>query len=497
MLVSSYWRCVAKLIPSSQVEIQIELEELAEDENIEDNDIFELDPLDVVVGEEGVSLLSDNEDPDEDEDDGDNFSDLSSDFGDMDDHGGHLEVPTNIKHIQDMVNKLDAIMTLIFEHFQRTYEAVSDSNSSVNSRPLSPPLQLLPLPPLSLSTPSLSNPHSHFVLVDPSSTSLTSAPPPVPIPKSETTWAPVPHTEQYLRIQFQALLSIFDRIILRTFKSRYTQFLIFWYSSLDPEFADIFQGMLVDRALLGRAGPQHYGESTTTEDGDKSTTSNAYMITPELTRAVAASYLGSFVSRATFVDREGTRRVVGVLCEFLNAHLESVEQALRAACATSGVDGVLSAQGQHTVFYAVAQAVFLIFCFRWRDLVDDDMGDDGDGPKLYLNSNGIAGRMRKPISSNKDKWMPELGVLKRVVGSVLNPLKVNIILLLSECLLILLKKLLLGLFNKCSYAIRTGGTCDRFYLLLYNPRDKQTRRIWVYHVERRTCSRYPSPPPAI
>ena len=189
--------------------------------------------------------------------------------------------------------------------------------------------------------------------------------------------------------------------------------------------------MLVDRALLGGGtDPQHNGGSTTAE-GDKSATVNAYMVTPELTRAAAASYIGSFVSRATFVDREGARRVVGVLCEFLNAHLESVEQALRAGWATSAVDGAfLTTPGQYTVFYAVTQAVFLIFCFRWRDLMDEDMGDDDDQLRLYLDSNGmLTGRTRKPISSNKGKWIPELDILKRVVVSVLNPLKVNIFIL--------------------------------------------------------------------
>ena len=407
---------------SSQVEIQIELDELDEDESIEEHDIFELDPFDVVVGQEGHSL-SDNEDSDGD---GDNFSDLSSDFGDMDDDGVQIEVSTNVKRIQDMVNKLDSILTLIFQYFQRTYEAASASNLSVNSRPLSP-LELLPLPPLSLSTPSLGSPRIPIMSFESSSTPLTpTASATDPTPRfQQTTRALLPHTEQYLRVQFQALLSIFDRIILRTFKSRYTQFLIFWYSSLEPEFADIFQGMLVDRALLGGADPRHYGGSTTTENGDGSAMANAHMIAPELTRAAAASYIGSFVSRATFVDRESARCVVSVLCEFLNAHLESVEQALKAGWPSSGVAGALSAPGQHTIFYAVAQAVFLIFCFRWRDLVDDDIGDEDDEPRLYLDSNGIGGRLRKPISSSKDKWMPELGILKRVVVSVLNPLKVN------------------------------------------------------------------------
>ena len=420
MLVPSWWCYVTKLISSFQVEIQIELEELEEDESLEDHDIFELDPFDVVVGQEGDS--SDNEDSDEDGDE-DNFSDLSSDFGDVDDH---VEVPTNVKHIQDMVNKLDAILTLLFEHFQKMYEAVSASSSSISSRSLSP-LELPPLPSLSPSTSSLSNSNTPFASFNPSSTTLTLTPPAIisisTSHSQQSTRAPITRTKEYFRTQFQALLSIFDRIILRTFKSRYTQFLIFWYASLDPEFADIFQGMLVDRALLGRTDPQYYGGSITTEDGDESTTVSAYMITPALTRAAAASYIGSFVSRATFVDRQGARRVVGVLCEFLNAHLESVEQALRTGWATSGVD--LSAQGQHTVFYAVAQAVFLIFCFRWRDLVDDDIGDDDDEPR-YLDSSGmIGGRARKPINGNKDKWMPELGILKRVVVSVLNPLKVN------------------------------------------------------------------------
>ncbi|KAJ7793592.1 RNA polymerase I-specific transcription initiation factor RRN3-domain-containing protein [Mycena olivaceomarginata] len=60
---------------------------------------------------------------------------------------------------------------------------------------------------------------------------------------------------------------------------------------------------------------------------------------------------------------------------------------------------------QSGVWYAVAQAVFLIFCFRWRDLLEDEE-DDGEAE--------VGG---------KKKWMPELGVVQRIIGSVLNPLK--------------------------------------------------------------------------
>ncbi|KAF8165598.1 RNA polymerase I-specific transcription initiation factor RRN3 [Crassisporium funariophilum] len=427
------------------VEIQIEIEEIDDEENIDDQDVFEIDAFDVVIGQEGDSLS----DAESDSDGGDNFSDLSSDGGDMDDNDAHVDIPTNVRHIQEMVKKLDAILALIFEHFKRTHLATTSGSSSSSSlgRTLAP-LELPPLPPLENGTPGLDTPLTAFFASFPTSipTPNLTLPSPSPIPTpSPTSVQPIssPLDKSHLRTQFFALLSIFDRIILRTFKSRYTQFLIFWYTSLDPEFADIFQGMLVDRALLGGTGAssnQNHaalgsgsGSGADGSGGGERTVGNAnanmnmHALTPELTRAAAASYIGSFVSRATFVDREGARRVVGVLCEYLRAHLEGVEHALRAGWLGRGEGGgAVLAPGQHAVFYAVAQAVFLIFCFRWRDLVDDDEADEDAAFGLELD--GVVGMERKRVSGGgggaKDKWMPELGVLKRVVVSVLNPLKV-------------------------------------------------------------------------
>ena len=175
------------------------------------------------------------------------------------------------------------------------------------------------------------------------------------------------------------LLSIFDRTILRTFKSRYTQFLVFWYSSLDPEFSDLFQGMLVSKSLL---------------EEDQ----------PAVTRAAAASYIASFVSRAQFVDRESARRVVACLCNFLRSRLDIFD-----AVNTAGAPP--PSMAHHSIFYAVAQAVFLVFCFRWRDLLEEN--DDVDE--------------FTPTSGPAKKWMPELDVLQRVVQSDLNPLKVSVL----------------------------------------------------------------------
>ncbi|KAG5639716.1 hypothetical protein H0H81_005899 [Sphagnurus paluster] len=369
------------------VEIQVELEELEEPEEVV-QEVFELDPFDTIVGQEGDDSESDDG---SEEDNDDNLSDISSAAGDMDDVVQAPEMPTNIAHIEDMVRKLDAILTLIFDHFHRNHTSITTSGTLQ----LPPPLpELPPIDGLAISrmSPLLQSPHIPNSSSPPIQPSPPSTTPPSTLPSREPAGAEsAERRKALLSAQFHTLLTIFDRTILRTFKSRYTQFLLFWYTSLDPDFADIFQGMLVERALL-----------ETRVDGITNS------VTPAVTRAAAASYIGSFVSRAIFVDREGARRVVGVLCEFLRAHLDRVEELVREG--GLGLSGI----GQHTVFYAVAQAVFLIFCFRWRELLEDDDGD-GDGDDEFVIGS---------VDKGGKKWIPPLGIMRRVVNSVLNPLRV-------------------------------------------------------------------------
>ena len=171
---------------------------------------------------------------------------------------------------------------------------------------------------------------------------------------------------------------------------------------------------------------------------------------PPVTRAAAASYLASFVSRAEFIDREGARRVTSILCTFLRNHLDAFD-----AMSHSGTAALSMAQ--HDVFYAVTQAVFLIFCFRWRDL-EEELED-----------------MDELIGTNsRKKWMSELEIMQRVVASPLNPLKVsNQIIDVSGRGL----KCSIGVLHQCRHPVRQSGSCYRFRVLLFDPERQQAIRI--------------------
>ncbi|KAF8555371.1 RNA polymerase I-specific transcription initiation factor RRN3 [Imleria badia] len=310
------------------VEIQVELEELEQDDTLENGDVFEFDPFDVIVGQEGGD---DESNVGDDDDDSDLSTDVSSECGSESDE--EPDLPSNARHMQEMVNKLDYILKLIFDHFNRLHY-ITDASAA--------------------PSPLTAHPTSPFSPLD-------------------TPRPPSPESGRAMRTaQFHTLLAIFDRAIIRTFKSRYTQFLVFWYSSLDPEFSDLFQGLLVEKALIGQD-------------------------VPTVTRAAAASYIASFVSRAQFLDRDSARRMVAVLCTFLQSHLDAFDSIIQAGQEPPSL-------AHHSVFYAITQAVFLIFCFRWRDLEEAF-----DEVEAY---------------EGRKKWMTELDVVQRAITSPLNPLKV-------------------------------------------------------------------------
>ncbi|KAI8320248.1 RNA polymerase I-specific transcription initiation factor RRN3 [Martensiomyces pterosporus] len=212
---------------------------------------------------------------------------------------------------------------------------------------------------------------------------------------------------------FLLFLDLFDTIILPTFKSRYTQFFIFYLSAKDPQYADVFLG-----TMMGKVGDP-------VRDAATDTVSN-------VSKVAAASYLGSFVARANFLSPQIVRNVIGVLVQWANAYLDwheqqvkNEEEARKARSALFGAKsyaqalgsklgvgrqlGALSAASdfeRHAVFYAVTQAVLYAFCFRWRDLAEAV----GGGPLVETELDSL-------------RWCHEVEGIQRIVFSKLNPLR--------------------------------------------------------------------------
>ncbi|KAJ1894608.1 DNA independent RNA polymerase I transcription factor, partial [Coemansia sp. IMI 209127] len=201
---------------------------------------------------------------------------------------------------------------------------------------------------------------------------------------------------------FLTFLDLFNAIVLPTFKSRYTQFLLFFLCSRDPQYADVFLG-----TMMGNVGDPL---RTLSQENVSS-----------VTKVAAASYLGSFVARAKFLTTKIVRSVVGVLVQWANAYLDWQEQMARDTASGqkqnvrplySQVLGGASAPAQftdferHAVFYAVTQAILYMFCFRWRDLAEAS----GGGPLVESELDNL-------------HWCHEVEGMQRIVFSKLNPLR--------------------------------------------------------------------------
>lgn len=163
---------------------------------------------------------------------------------------------------------------------------------------------------------------------------------------------------------FQILLLCFDSTVLPTFRSRYTQFLLFWSAQRSASFTDAFLG-----AVMGRCLDHKW---------------------PQIIRESATSYVASFVARAKTLSPDSVGTVMTVLCSWLSKYLDDRGHE----CSSPDTN-----RFHH--FYVIFQATLYIFCFRWKDLQTED---DGDG----------AARV----------WLPGLEVISRAIFSKFNPLMV-------------------------------------------------------------------------
>ncbi|KAJ2523515.1 DNA independent RNA polymerase I transcription factor [Coemansia sp. RSA 1939] len=340
------------------VEVQVELEDLESESEDEDED--EADNGAHGSAEEGIFEFEEEEDTKDgivdrsseneasaSESGSDSESESGSDSGSDSEYGGSDDLDDVNYNARKAVVKLDAVMSTLFTWLEKNFQRDTTATDEL--------------------------PESAFQL-------------------------------------YLAFLDLFNVIVLPTFKSRYTQFLLFFLCSRDPQYADVFLG-----TMMGNVG-----EPIRTQAQDK---------VSSVTKVAAASYLGSFVARAKFLTPKIVRSVVGVLVQWANAYLDWQEQMLKDNAA--GLDDQKQQQQQqkarplysqvvggssgptqfsdferHAVFYAVTQAILYMFCFRWRDLAEAS----GGGPLVETELDSL-------------HWCHEVEGMQRVVFSKLNPLR--------------------------------------------------------------------------
>lgn len=127
------------------------------------------------------------------------------------------------------------------------------------------------------------------------------------------------------------LISHFRSIILPTYKSRHSQFLLFHFSQLSPELVEQFATECMD--IISSKSQ------------------------PGLMRQSAAAYLASYVARGAHISGDVVRDVFDLLL----THVDNLQADYEPGC--RGPD-----LRRYAPYYSTAQAVLYIFCFRWRDL---------------------------------------------------------------------------------------------------------------------------------
>ncbi|KAJ5385915.1 RNA polymerase I specific transcription initiation factor RRN3 [Penicillium cosmopolitanum] len=171
------------------------------------------------------------------------------------------------------------------------------------------------------------------------------------------------------------LLSHFQTIILPTYRSRHSQFLLFHFSQCSPVLVDRFASACV-QIIFNK-------------------------LQPSLTRQSAAAYLASFVARGAHISGEVVRDVFDILLTHLNNLRDSFEDGCR------GPD-----LRRYGPFYSTAQAIIYIFCFRWRDLTTAAI--DGDSPEQV-----------EELEPSQVGFPPNIKeILHKSIYSRLNPLKI-------------------------------------------------------------------------
>ncbi|MED6194052.1 hypothetical protein PIB30_024819 [Stylosanthes scabra] len=130
---------------------------------------------------------------------------------------------------------------------------------------------------------------------------------------------------------FDVLLRSFKRTILNAYKSKFTQFVVFYACALDPEDCGVKFAMVLTELFV----------------------SNVY---PPNTRMSAVAYLASYLSRAKFVSAALVASILQRLVDWCLNYCLSHDANMNPRA--------------HQVFYSGCQALMYMLCFRMRSLMD-------------------------------------------------------------------------------------------------------------------------------
>jgi len=165
---------------------------------------------------------------------------------------------------------------------------------------------------------------------------------------------------------FEILMEIFQKTILPTHNSRYTQFLVFYLCSYSPVYVNNFICLLAQKVLTPSV--------------------------PSVIQVASAAYISSFVARAKYMEIAPVKTILQLLTRFALNYVEQNEHRL----------GSVLNPKQYMIFYSVVEAIILIFLYRWRTLMEND-------------GNGIS----------YGQLPPEMKGLDRIIQSRFNPLVVS------------------------------------------------------------------------
>nr|XP_018262221.1 RNA polymerase I-specific transcription initiation factor RRN3 [Kwoniella dejecticola CBS 10117]OBR84379.1 RNA polymerase I-specific transcription initiation factor RRN3 [Kwoniella dejecticola CBS 10117] len=340
-----------------------------------------LDPLDLLISQQLPRPRTTSPSPDigvdDDASDGDPDPDelSSQDGGDSEDEEASnaakvAEAKAKKRaNVKAMREKLDGMLVHFFEHLEEYMGAKSSHMPAAEMAAQN-----------IAGSSGASTPTSEYPL--PSSSTIASL-----LVKRST-----PTPAQSLA-HFQTLLNLFSRQILPTSATQHIPFLLFLTASFSSAHTDLFLGLLVSQAL--------YAQTTTAPHTSQPVSMNQ--------RIAATVYIGSAVCRARFVSDDQARTVLTYLLAYIDGKLHQSRMANKRET----IDEL-------PLFYAVCQAVMLIFCFRWRAFTlsaskehDNILGDlELEGDESIDGDEG----------GNDNKWIGDLDILQRAITSELNPL---------------------------------------------------------------------------